>query len=280
MTVPDHLQCGLRRLDMTIPQVMGVLNVTPDSFSDGGHFVSRDAAISQAIRMVSEGATIIDVGGESTRPGASPVSEQEELDRVIPVVEVLSREVDVVISIDTSTPAVMLAGANAGAGLINDVRALQRAGALQAAAGSGLPVCLMHMQGTPQTMQDNPRYDQILSEIDVFLEDRIQACQAAGIHRNRLLIDPGFGFGKSLQHNLTVLKKLKHFSQYNLPVLAGLSRKSMIGAILDKPIDERVSGSVAAALIAVQQGAHIVRVHDVAATVDALKVWMAVERTG
>ena len=258
---------------------MGVLNVTPDSFSDGGRFLGKESALRQAQMMVAEGAAIIDVGGESTRPGALPVSEQQELDRVLPVVEALAAEVDAIISVDTSTPVVMQAAESAGAGLINDVRALERDGAMQVAASSQLPVCLMHMQGTPQSMQDSPDYQDVLTDVSQYLLQRVAACKAAGIAEHRLLLDPGFGFGKTLQHNLSMLKHLHHFVELGFPLLVGVSRKSMIGAILDKPVDQRLSGSVAAALLAVQQGAQIVRVHDVEATVDALKILAAVQES-
>ncbi len=276
MTI-SQLQCGDRQLDLTYPQVMGVLNVTPDSFSDGGQFVSKDAAIQQALRMVQEGAAIIDIGGESTRPGAEPVTEQQELDRVIPVVEALATEIDAVISVDTSTPAVMSQAAHVGAGLINDVRALTRPGALQAAKNCQLPVCLMHMQGQPESMQNNPSYSQVVDDVLSCLQQRVSDCLQEGINKEQLLIDPGFGFGKTLEHNLLLLKELQRFQRLGLPVLVGMSRKSMIGAILDKPVDQRLYGSLAAAVIAVQNKARIIRVHDVGATVDAIKVAMAVE---
>lgn len=276
MTI-SQLQCGDRQLDLTYPQVMGVLNVTPDSFSDGGQFVSKDAAIQQALRMVQEGAAIIDIGGESTRPGAEPVTEQQELDRVIPVVEALTNEIDAVISVDTSTPAVMSQAAHVGAGLINDVRALTRPGALQAAKNCQLPVCLMHMQGQPESMQNNPSYSQVVDDVLSCLQQRVSDCLQEGINKEQLLIDPGFGFGKTLEHNLLLLKELQRFQRLGLPVLVGMSRKSMIGAILDKPVDQRLYGSLAAAVIAVQNKARIIRVHDVGATVDAIKVAMAVE---
>lgn len=276
MTI-SQLQCGDRQLDLTYPQVMGVLNVTPDSFSDGGQFVSKDAAIQQALRMVQEGAAIIDIGGESTRPGAEPVTEQQELDRVIPVVEALATEIDAVISVDTSTPAVMSQAAHVGAGLINDVRALTRPGALQAAKNCQLPVCLMHMQGQPESMQNNPSYSQVVDDVLSYLQQRVSDCLQEGINKEQLLIDPGFGFGKTLEHNLLLLKELQRFQRLGLPVLVGMSRKSMIGAILDKPVDQRLYGSLAAAVVAVQNKARIIRVHDVGATVDAIKVAMAVE---
>lgn len=273
---PNGLQCGGRFLDLSKPVVMGVLNVTPDSFSDGGRFFNAEQALIQAHTMVAEGAAIIDVGGESTRPGAALVSEQEELDRVIPVVEALAGKVDAVISVDTSTPSVMAAAATVGAGLINDVRALERDGALEWAAGSALPICLMHMQGEPVSMQNNPNYRDVVDEVAGYLKRRVEICRSAGISGQRLLLDPGFGFGKSLQHNLCLLKHLMRFAELGFPLLVGMSRKSMIGAILDKPVDERLYGSVAAALVAAQNGANIIRVHDVAPTVDALKILSAV----
>jgi len=269
------LRCGSHSLDLTVPVVMGVLNVTPDSFSDGGSFVGRDKAIAHAGAMLESGARIIDVGGESTRPGASPVSIQEELDRVIPIVGMLVQEYGCIVSIDTSTPEVMSAAAAAGAGLINDVRALQREGALEVASKLELPICLMHMQGQPKTMQSNPEYVDIVEEVSSFFEGRIDACFASGISSDRLLLDPGFGFGKSLDHNLTLLRDLKRFSSFQLPLLVGVSRKTMIGQILDKPVDQRLVGSVAAAMLAIERGAQIVRVHDVAETIDALKIVQA-----
>ncbi|MEZ5508331.1 MAG: dihydropteroate synthase [Gammaproteobacteria bacterium] len=266
------LTCGGRVLDLSRPHVMGILNVTPDSFSDGGRFVSRDAAVAQARAMVEQGATLVDVGGESTRPGALAVSEQEELDRVIPVIEQIRGELDVAISVDTSTPAVMVAAADAGAHLINDVRALRRPGALEAAAASGLSVCLMHMQGEPGHMQQNPRYVNVVQEVMAFLQARVQACIAAGIPASNLLIDPGFGFGKSVQHNLQVMHHLEQLRQLPYPMLVGVSRKSMVGAVLDRPVDQRLIGSIALAVIAVQKGACIIRAHDVEATVDAVRM--------
>ncbi|MFZ5723831.1 MAG: dihydropteroate synthase [Pseudomonadota bacterium] len=275
------LHCGNRTLDLTAPRVMGILNVTPDSFSDGGRFVAPETALQQAARMVDEGAAIIDVGGESTRPGAAPVSPQEELDRVLPVVERIVRELDVCVSVDTSTPDVMRAVARAGAHLLNDVRALQRPGALAAAGESGLPVCLMHMQGEPESMQRAPQYDDVVHDVAAFLAGRVEACRAAGIPGERLLIDPGFGFGKTLAHNRALLARLGELQSIGLPLLAGLSRKSMIGALLadaggaPRPVDGRLYGSVAAALLAVDRGAAILRVHDVAPTVDVLRIWSA-----
>ncbi len=255
---------------------MGILNVTPDSFSDGGRFLDLESALEQGRRMAEEGAAIIDVGGESTRPGSAGVSVQQELDRVIPVIEVLCDELDIPVSVDTSKPEVMLAAVRAGAGMINDVNALRTPGALQAAAEAGVPVCLMHMRGEPRTMQKDPVYDDVVQDLLTFFGQRIEACLHAGIGRERLLIDPGFGFGKTLRHNLVLLRGLERFNEFGLPVLVGLSRKSMIGAVLDKPADQRLFGSVAAAVMAAERGAAIIRVHDVGPTVDALKVAAAV----
>ncbi len=255
---------------------MGILNITPDSFSDGGVFLSPEKAIAQALRMAEEGADIIDVGGESTRPGARPVSVQEELDRVLPVVEVLHGRIPLPISIDTSKPEVMRAAVAVGAGFINDVRALREPGALEAAAQLEVPVCLMHMRGEPRTMQDEPRYADVVAEVRDFLGQRRDACMEAGILASRLVIDPGFGFGKSLQHNIELLRGLKKLGNLGLPVLAGLSRKSMIGKALGLPVEQRLHASVALALMAVQQGARLVRVHDVGPTVETLRMWQAV----
>jgi len=280
--VADRLTCAGRVLDLGRTQVMGILNVTPDSFSDGGHLyraakLSIDQALVHAAGMMADGATIIDVGGESTRPGAAPVSVQEELDRVIPVVERIAAELDVVISVDTSAPEVITASAAAGAGLINDVRSLQRDGALEAAAATGLPVCVMHMQGaSPATMQQDPRYIDVVAEVRVFLEQQIERCVTAGIARERLVLDPGFGFGKSLQHNLQLLKHMDTLLALGFPLLVGTSRKSMVGQALDRPVDQRLAGSLATAVLAVERGARIIRVHDVAATVDAVRMTEAV----
>lgn len=270
------LQCGARQLDLSRPVVMGVLNVTPDSFSDGGHFVELDSAIRQAEQMLCEGAAIIDVGGESTRPGASSPGLDEELDRVIPVLEALSSRLDVTLSIDTSTPEVMHAAVAAGAGMINDVRALQRPGALHAAVGAAVPVCLMHMQGSPRTMQENPSYADVSAEILGFLQARVDAAVAAGIRADAILLDPGFGFGKTLEHNLSLLRELERFQVLGKPLLVGFSRKSMIGQVLARPPTERLAGSLALAVMAVERGARIIRAHDVAATVDAVKMVEAV----
>ena len=271
------LRCGHRTLDLTRTRVMGILNVTPDSFSDGGDFATREAALRHARQMVADGADLIDVGGESTRPGAPPVSVAEELDRVIPVIEALASELAVPVSVDTSKPEVMRAAVAAGAGLINDVAALRRPGALAAAAALRVPVCLMHMQGEPGTMQQDPAYGDVVAEVAAFLAGRLAACEAAGIPRVRLLVDPGFGFGKTLAHNLALLRGLPRLASLGVPVLAGLSRKSMIGALLGGvPVGERLHGSVAAAVLAVERGAAIVRVHDVGPTVQALRIVAAV----
>ncbi|GAB4122355.1 MAG: dihydropteroate synthase [Sideroxydans sp.] len=254
---------------------MGIVNVTPDSFSDGGLHASAAAAIAHAHRLIEEGADMLDIGGESTRPGAAEVGVQEELDRVLPVLEGL-RGVAVPLSIDTWKPEVMRAALAAGASLVNDVNALRAEGALQAVAVSDAAVCLMHKQGTPQTMQQQPHYADVVAEVGAFLRARVAATEAAGIPRNRIVIDPGFGFGKTLAHNLALLRHLEALSALGVPVLAGLSRKSMLGAITGREVGERVAASVATALLAVQRGAAIVRVHDVRETVDALKVWNAV----
>ncbi|MCG8670866.1 MAG: dihydropteroate synthase [Pseudomonadales bacterium] len=276
MTATQIFACGGQTLDLNQPHVMGVLNVTPDSFSDGGHFVSTEKAVAHALQMEDAGAAFIDVGGESTRPGAEPVTVEHELERTIPVIQALADRVDCLISIDTSTPEVMLAAANAGAHLINDVRALRRKGAMDAAVHTALPVCLMHMQGEPGTMQDRPQYDNVVDEVCAFLEARIEDCVAAGIAQNQIMIDPGFGFGKTLEQNISLLHHLDAFHRLNCPLLVGMSRKSMIGAILDKPVDQRLYGSLAVAVMAYQYGASIIRVHDVSETVDALKVAAAV----
>jgi len=256
---------------------MGVLNVTPDSFSDGGKFVRLDDAVERGVRMAEEGAAIIDVGGESTRPGARAVGLDEELHRVIPVLARLRARTRAVLSVDTSKPEVMHAAAAEGAAMINDVRALREAGALEAAAASGCAVCLMHMLGEPRTMQDAPTYRDVLAQVREFLEQRVEACVAAGIPTERLVVDPGFGFGKTMAHNLELLRHLRELAVNGLPVLAGLSRKSMIGAITGRSAEDRVHGSVALAVIAALNGARILRVHDVAATVDALNIVSAVQ---
>lgn len=274
--------CGKHTLDLSRAQVMGVLNTTPDSFSDGGSYYSDgalnlDVALQRAEQMVREGAAIIDIGGESTRPGAAPVTEEQELERVVPLVEAISANIDTVISVDTSTPVVMAAAAAAGAGMINDVRALERPGALEAAAATGLPVCLMHMQGQPQTMQKEPHYDDVVAEVGAYLMRRLHTCEAAGIPRSRIVFDPGFGFGKTDAHNLALLRELRSLAPPDIPLLAGLSRKSMIGRLLQREVDERLAGSLALAMLAAQRGAKILRVHDVAETVDVLSLQQMVD---
>lgn len=272
----SRLPCGDRELDLSHAHVMGILNITPDSFSDGGRYNRMDAALLRVEQMLAAGATLIDVGGESTRPGAALVSVQEEVDRVVPMVEAIRARFDTVVSIDTSTPEVMRGSAAVGAGLINDIRALLRPGAMQAAADTGLAVCLMHMQGDPQTMQQAPVYDSVLTEVNSFLELRVQACLDAGIERNRLVLDPGFGFGKSLQHNIELFAAMPQVRPLDLPLLVGVSRKSMIGQALDRPVDQRLAGGLALATLAVAKGARIIRVHDVTEIVDAVRMTEAV----
>ena len=269
-----------RELDMSRCHVMGILNVTPDSFSDGGQFDRPDAALARARQMVADGATFIDIGGESTRPGATPVSVQEELDRVCPVVEAAARELDVVISVDTSAPEVMAETAKLGAGLINDVRALQRDGAPEVAAQAGIPVCIMHIQGEPDTMQDRPEYRNVRREVSAFLTERIRIAERAGIRPDNILLDPGFGFGKSLEHNLQLLASLEQMHILGHPLLVGVSRKSMLGHITGREVNERLPASLAAATIAAMKGASIIRVHDVRETVDAVRVAAAVKEAG
>lgn len=274
------LDCAGRTLDRSRPQVMGIINTTPDSFSDGGSLyrgaqLDLDQAMARARRMCEQGATLLDVGGESTRPGAAEVSEAEELERVVPLVEHIAAELDVVISVDTSTPAVMREAAAAGAGLINDVRALEREGALAAAAATGLPVCLMHMQGRPADMQSDPRYDDVVVEVADYLAGRMVACEATGIPRSSLLLDPGFGFGKSVRHNLQLLDQLPRLRELGAPLLVGLSRKSLIGKLLGREVDERLAASLALAVLALERGAWIIRVHDVRETADALAMCTA-----
>jgi dihydropteroate synthase len=267
--------CDKFQFDLARPLVMGIVNITPDSFSDGGQHASTAAAIAHARQLVADGADILDIGGESTRPGAATVSEQEELARVLPVIEGL-RGIDVPISIDTWKPEVMRAALEAGVSMVNDINALLEPGALDVVAKSNVAVCLMHKQGTPQTMQQQPQYQDAVTEVSVFLYERISSAVAAGIARERIVIDPGFGFGKTLAHNLNLLRELESFCALGVPVLAGMSRKSMLGAITGRDVNERMAASVAAALLAVQRGAAIVRVHDVRETVDALNIWNAV----
>ena len=272
------LDCAGRPLRLDRARVVGILNVTPDSFSDGGLYHDVEAAVAHGLRMAEQGADMLDVGGESTRPGAREVAVEEELRRVLPVIEQLAARTALPIAIDTSRPEVMRAAVAAGAGMINDVYALRRDGAMDAVAELGVPVCLMHMQGEPRGMQADPRYDDVVGEVHRFLTDRLFACELAGIDRRRVMVDPGFGFGKTLEHNLALLVALERFGSLGSGVYAGLSRKSMIGALTGRAEPAaRTAGSAAAALIAVQRGARMVRVHDVAATVDALAVWRAVQ---
>jgi dihydropteroate synthase len=266
------INCAGKPFDLSEPQVMGILNVTPDSFSDGGQFMAADSALAQAKKMVSDGAGIIDVGGESTRPGAPIVDVEEEINRVVPVIEAIESELDIPISIDTSKPEVMHAAVKAGAGLINDVRALTVDGSLEAASELNVPVCLMHAQGTPQNMQDDPQYHDVTTEVKQFLIERIETCIKAGIAREQLMIDPGFGFGKRARHNLRLMKHLSSFMELDLPLLVGISRKSLIGALLDVTVEERLAGSLSMAAIAVWQGAKIIRSHDVKETKQAISL--------
>lgn len=282
MKTPRILTCGKHKLDISSPCIMGILNTTPDSFSDGGrHYASQnlslDSVLKHAESMLAAGAAIIDVGGESTRPGSLPVSEQQELDRVVPVVEALVTRFDALVSVDTSNAQVITETARVGAGIINDVRALTREGALEAAAKTGLPVCLMHMKGTPATMQEQPAYADVLDEVHAYLLERVVACESAGIAQDRIILDPGFGFGKSLEHNFELLRRLPETLALGYPLLIGFSRKTMFGQLLNRAVDERLPGSLAGALIAAQKGAHIIRVHDVAETADVLKVLKAIE---
>ncbi|MEM7206679.1 MAG: dihydropteroate synthase [Pseudomonadota bacterium] len=273
---PVTLRCGHRELALSEPVVMGILNITPDSFSDGGKFLARDAALAEAQKMVDAGAEILDVGGESTRPGARAVNAQEELDRVAPVIEAVTDAFDKVVSIDTSKPEVMRGAVAAGANLINDVRALRMPGALEAAASLEVPVCVMHMQGEPGNMQDNPQYDNVVSDVSAFLAHRIEACVEAGISRDQILVDPGFGFGKNLSHNLQLLQNLDTLLALDAPLLVGMSRKSMIAQVLDVPLEQRLAGSLACAVMAAERGAAVIRVHDVLATVEAIRMYSAV----
>ncbi|WP_163930291.1 dihydropteroate synthase [Paraferrimonas sp. SM1919] len=262
-------------LSLDNPVVMGIINTTPDSFSDGGKYLQTNKAIEQALAMVEQGVKILDIGGESTRPGAPEVALKEELNRVIPVIEGIRKHTELMISIDTSKAEVMTQAVAAGADIINDVCALSLPGALQAAAIADVPVCLMHMQGTPRTMQLNPQYRDLITDIKTFFDERIDACQQAGINKDKLILDLGFGFGKTLQHNYQLMNQIKAFDDFGLPMLLGVSRKSMIGKLLDNEADQRLAGSLAAALYGLQQGAHIFRVHDTQATLDAIKVWQA-----
>ena len=266
------LDCKGKSLDLTHPQIMGILNVTPDSFSDGGQFFGEDVALKQAKQMVADGATIVDVGGESTRPGATIVSIEREIERVIPVIEAIESEIDVVISIDTSKPEVMRAAIAAGAGLINDVQALRVNGALDAAFELEVPVCLMHAQGTPKTMQERPHYEDVVEEVINFLLERVEICEARGIKRDKLIVDPGFGFGKRARHNLRLMKYLEQIVHLDLPVLVGISRKSIIGELLNVPMEERLAGSLAMASLAVWKGAKLIRTHDVKETAQAVNL--------
>jgi len=270
------LDCVHKKLDLTIPQVMGVLNVTPDSFSDGGHYLDPQKALDQAKKMVHEGASIIDIGGESTRPGAQSVTVAEEIQRTIPIIKAVKESLDVVISIDTSKPEVMIAAVEAGATMINDVIALQAPGALETAHKLNVAVCLMHMRGEPRTMQTDPYYDNVVVEVKQFLQSRIKKCLEMGFDANKLIVDPGFGFGKTVRHNLLIIKHLEEFTALGVPLLIGVSRKSTIGTILDKPVAERLYGSLSLAGISLWLGAKIVRTHDVGATMDTLKLCHAV----
>ena len=276
------LECAGRRLDLSRPVVMGIINVTPDSFSDGatlyrGSNLDIERAMTRAREMVASGAAILDIGGESTRPGASPVSVNEEMDRVLPLVARIAAELETVISVDTSTPVLMREAENAGAGLLNDVRALTREGALEAAAAANVPICLMHMQGEPGNMQVAPHYDDVVEDVCEYLKSRIASCERQGIARNRLLLDPGFGFGKSVTHNLKLLRELPRLAAIGLPLVVSLSRKSLIGKLLGREVGQRLPASLALAVLAAQRGAAVIRTHDVAATVDAVSMLMALE---
>jgi dihydropteroate synthase len=266
-----------RSLDLSRPLVMGILNVTPDSFSDGGRYNRYDAALRQAEQMLADGAAILDIGGESTRPGAADVSAQDELERVVPVIEAIRQRFDCAISIDTSKAVVMSAAVQAGADIINDVRALLEPGALEAAVMARVPVCLMHMQGAPRSMQQAPQYQDVVAEVKQFLLERAQLCEQAGIVKQNIILDPGFGFGKSLTHNYVLLQQLQQFADSGYPLLAGMSRKSMLGQLLAIPVNERLAASVACATIAALQGARIIRVHDVKETVQAVRVVTAMQ---
>ena len=280
METPLSIDCAGKPLDLSRPRIMGVLNITPDSFSDGGDFFTLEKAVARAGQMVEEGAAIIDLGGESTRPGAASVSVDEELQRVIPVIKALHAAVPVPISIDTRKPAVMQAAVAAGAGLINDVNALQEAGALEMAASLEVPVCLMHMQGRPETMQDTPTYNNVVDEVAAYLQARATACMQQGIPKERILLDPGFGFGKTVTHNLLLLQQLERLIETGFPVLVGLSRKSLIGKVLDLPVDKRLYPGLALAVLAVWKGAALIRCHDVRSTREAVEMCQAVRDAG
>ena len=269
------MQFGNKKLDLNHFQIMGILNVTPDSFSDGGSFNNIDLALTQAETMINDGASIIDIGGESTRPGAKDVALQEELDRVIPVIEAINQRFDTVVSIDTSKSLVMTEAVKSGAGLINDVRALQNEGCIEAAANTDVAVCLMHMQGLPRTMQNSPKYDDVVADVAQFFAQRITQCERAGIDKDRIILDPGYGFGKTLEQNYQLLAHQNELLELGLPLLAGISRKSMIGNLLERDVEQRLAGSLSAAVIAAVNGAKIIRVHDVKESVDALKVLSA-----
>ncbi len=273
---PAVLTLGALRVEC--PAVMGILNVTPDSFSDGGRFGRAEEASAAGLKMLAEGASILDIGGESTRPGAAAVSVDAEIERVVPVIERLRRETNCILSVDTSKPEVMRAAVSAGADMINDVRALMQPGALEAAAELGAPVCLMHMQGQPGSMQDDPVYDDVVADVFTFLQQRIEACEAAGINRERIAVDPGFGFGKTVAHNVALLANLRELRALGRPLLVGLSRKSTLGALTGRTVDQRMPASIAAAALAYERGADILRVHDVGETRDALRVAAAVAR--
>lgn len=270
LQLPRH-----RHLDLSHPKVMGILNITPDSFSDGGRFIGKDAALAEARAMLAAGAAILDIGGESTRPGAEEVSVQQELDRVLPVIEAIRSELDCVISIDTCKAQVMKEAVSAGADIINDIKALLDPGAVEVAAAARVPVCLMHMQGQPRTMQHSPLYQDVVKEVGDFLQQRAEVCIAAGIPKSQIILDPGFGFGKSLQHNYQLLSQLSDLLALNYPLLVGMSRKSMIGQLVQVPPEERLAGSLACATIAVMKGARIIRVHDVKETVQAVAITCA-----
>jgi dihydropteroate synthase len=286
MNKPAHiLNCAGKLLDLSSPQIMGVLNVTPDSFSDGGQLhqsgqLSLDKALARAEQMCDQGAALIDIGGESTRPGAAPVSLQQEMDRVLPIVEAIHSRLDTIISVDSSSPELILEAAAKGAGFINDVRALTHPGALKAVAATGLPVCLMHMQGEPDSMQNKPDYHSVVDEVVDFLMARVEAASHLGLAKRNIVLDPGFGFGKSTEHNLSLLNRLDTLAERGFPVLVGLSRKSLIGKVLGRDVDQRLAGSLALAMMAISRGAAIIRVHDVAETSDSLKLYAAVTHCG